>query len=852
MYTVQQPRFFGFLVVHSALAYMDDKTLHTLEYDKILERIAANASFAASRDKILALRPTRDIDEALRRQAETTEAVQLLITRPDLTIGGARDIRAAVDLARHGGVLPPVDLLDVKSTLIAARILARVFEKLGHQFPRLSDLASQMPPPLGLVEAITRVLSDRGEILDSASPKLGNIRHDLRIAYDRLMAKMQRMVTDPRNGPYLQEAIITQRDGRYVLPLRAEFKGRIKSVVHDQSASGATLFVEPLVTVELNNQYRELQLAERDEERRILAELSAEIGINAELILHTVHIIAEMDFIFARAKFSDDLKASEPKLIPIGRPREVGQLKTADPQQQAAGGEELAQAERTVTIRHPGTSIRLYQARHPLLEAATVVPVDVDLDAQTFALVVTGPNTGGKTVALKTVGLLALMAQSGLHIPASPGSELSLFNEIYADIGDEQSIEQSLSTFSGHVTNIIRILKNADQHSLVILDELGAGTDPQEGAALARALLSHLLARGITTLVTTHHPELKAYAHATPGVVNASVEFDLNTLRPTFHLTIGLPGRSNALAIAQRLGMPAAIIEDARTELHPDDLRAESMLDEIHRQRDAARKARGAADRARHESEKMHTELTVRLDKIENERRTILEKARAEAEAQIQAVEEEMKDTRRQLARARQPLDVVQAVEEKLEVLQETIEQPVERRATPMPGDRYLRRSVQLGDKVHLKSLNTKGIVTTLGEEEVEVQVGMLRIRARLTDLQPVSAAKQPGAIEPGAEELAAERGRATAVTTYAESPGIELDLRGQTTDEALQMLERYLDSAYLAGLPWVRIIHGKGTGKLRQAVRQALSGHPQIKSFELGGDKEGGEGVTVAKLLSA
>jgi DNA mismatch repair protein MutS2 len=836
---------------------MDDKTLHTLEYDKILDRLAANAAFAASRDKILALRPTRDLDEALRRQAETTEAVQLLITRPDLTIGGARDIRAAVDLARHGGVLLPVDLLDVKSTLIAARNLARVFEKLSHQFPRLSELASQLPPPLGLVEAITRVLSDRGEILDSASTKLSNIRHDLRISYDRLMAKMQRMVTDPKNALYLQEPIITQRDGRYVLPLRAEFKGRIKSVIHDQSSSGATLFVEPLVTVELNNQYRELQLAERDEERRILSELSADIGMNAELILHTVNIIAELDFIFARAKFSDDLKASEPKLFPIGKPREIGKLKVAS-QTPSAEGEASPQAEQTVIIRHPDTTIRLYQARHPLLDSATVVPIDVDLDAQTFALVVTGPNTGGKTVALKTVGLLALMAQSGLHIPAQSGSELSLFNDIYADIGDEQSIEQSLSTFSGHVSNIIRILETADRHSLVILDELGAGTDPQEGAALARALLSHLLERGITTLVTTHHPELKAYAHATPGVVNASVEFDLNTLRPTFHLTIGLPGRSNALAIAQRLGMPGPIIDDARTELHPDDVRAESMLDEIHRQRDASRKARGAADRAKHEAEKMRSELDSLLDKIEEERRAILEKARADADAQIQTLEEEMKEARRLLARARQPLDVVQAVEEKVEILQETVEKPVERRAVPMPGDRYLRRSVQLGDKVHLKSLNTKGIVTALGEEEAEVQVGMLRIRARLTDLQPVKPAPEPDSAQPGDVEPASERRVETAgkssvhVSTLVESPGIELDLRGQTTEEALTMLERYLESAYLAGLPWVRIIHGKGTGKLRQAVRQALSEHPNVKSFELGGEKEGGDGVTVARLLSA
>jgi DNA mismatch repair protein MutS2 len=455
------------------------------------------------------------------------------------------------------------------------------------------------------------------------------------------------------------------------------------------------------------------------------------------------------------------------------------------------------------------------------------------------------------------------MAQSGLHIPAHSGSEISLFHNVYADIGDEQSIEQSLSTFSGHVTNIVRILEQADRRSLVILDELGAGTDPQEGAALARALLTHVLDRGITTLVTTHHPELKAFAHSTPGVVNASVEFDLETLRPTFHLTIGLPGRSNALAIAQRLGMPEPIITSARSELSPTDIRAEDLLDEIHRQRDLSRKARTAAENARHEAETMRAELAKRLEKIEDERMQVLEKARREAEEQVEAVQDELREVRRQLARTRQPLEVIEEVEEKIEELQESIELPVERRA-PEKSISSIRRAVRLGDKVRLHSLNTQGVVTSLGEEEAEVQVGVLRIRTRLAELQIVGEDMPPTAGSyglPTARELmAATRSTATgngvagsthtpAKQIYAESPGIELDLRGQRSEEALDALERYLDSAYLAGLPWVRIIHGKGTGKLRQAVREALSQSPHVKSFESGGDTEGGEGVTVAKL---
>jgi DNA mismatch repair protein MutS2 len=809
---------------------MDEKTLDTLEYPKILARVAAYAAFPPSAEKADALRPTPDLVLAQRRQAETSEAVQLLITHPNLTIGGARDVRQQVDLASHAGVLTTFDLLDVKSTLIAGRTLARTFERLEGQYLMLAEIAARIPMPVGLIDRISRAISERGELLDSASPKLAVIRRDLRVVHDRLLTKMQRMVSDSKITQFLQETLVTQRDGRYVLPLKAEFKGRIRAVVHDQSASGATLFVEPLSVVEMNNQYRELQLAERDEERRILVNLSGEVGAASAEIGAIIDNISELDLALAKAKYAQEIDALEPTL------RKFPRRGPAIP-----GGN-----------RHPGSVIRLFGARHPLLDPETVVPVDVDLDPQTFALVITGPNTGGKTVTLKTVGLLSLMAQSGLHLPVAPDSEISVFEKIFADIGDEQSIEQSLSTFSGHITNIIRILGDADRRSLVILDELGAGTDPQEGAALARALLTHLLERSITTLVTTHHPELKAFAHTTPGVVNASVEFDLESLQPTYHLTIGLPGRSNALAIAERLGMPGSIVTGARSEINPADLKAEDLLEEIHRQRDLARQAREQAEQAHQEIEDLRLELAKRLEEIEDERREILDQARQEASQQVDQLGQEMNELRRALALARQPLEALEKVEERVAELDEEYEEPVVRR--PLEAeDILLDRPVRLGDKVRLQSLNTKGVVTSLGENEAEIQVGSLRVRTRISEIEPVREEESAGMVEERREPTQADRtAKRPGDGLNAPSPGIELDLRGQRADEALDQLERYLDAAYLSGLPFVRIIHGKGTGKLRQAVREALGIHPHIRSYEPGGVNEGGDGVTVAKLKSS
>jgi DNA mismatch repair protein MutS2 len=668
-----------------------------------------------------------------------------------------------------------------------------------------------------LVDKITKTISDRGDVLDSASEKLGDIRREMKITYERMMSRMQRFISDSSTAKMLQEPIITQRNGRNVLPLRAEFKGRIKAVIHDQSSSGATLFIEPLAVVEWNNRYRELELEERDEVRRILAELSFAVAEYAETLESIVKVMAELDLAFMCARYSQDMDAAEPQLVSF----------------------------REQEGRHPGSTIRLFKARHPLLDPKTVVPIDVELDQETYALIITGPNTGGKTVTLKTIGVLSLMAQSGLQIPAQSGSVLSVFEDVFADIGDEQSIEQSLSTFSGHVTNIVSILKEANSHSLVLLDELGAGTDPQEGSALARAVMTHLLDRSITSMIATHYPELKAYAHTTPGVSNASVEFDLKTLQPTYHLTIGLPGRSNALAIAERLGMPGPIIEAARSEIDPTDVRAEDLLDEIHRQRDLARQAREKADAARREAESLRDELAERLDQIEDERFALMEETRQQAERDLERLREELEDLRRQLARARQPLEVVDEVEKAVETLEEEVSEPVVREEPEKPV-RKPQGPLRLGEKVHLRSLGQDGVVRAMGEDEIEVQVGRLRIRARHADVV------RKGESETQAEEAKVTKKSGKITLPYTpDSPGVELDIRGQRVDEGLDAMDRYLERAYLAGLPFVRIIHGKGTGKLRQSVRQALGRNPHVKRFEGGGRTEGGEGVTVAHLTS-
>ncbi len=786
---------------------MNEKALHTLEFPKVLERLAHHASFSLSEERARALRPAANIEEAQRLLAETSEARQLLSAQPQTGVGGARDLRNSLQNASRGMALTPGELLDVKGTLAAARSLARRLLDAETSYPLLAGVAASMPHPAGVVDAISKAISARAEILDSASDRLASIRSELGVAHERLLSRMQKLLTSQGFAKALQEPIVTQREGRYVLPIRAEARSQVKAVVHDQSASGATLFVEPLQVVELNNKWRELQLAEKEEERRILLALSALVAEHATEIGAVLEGLAALDLAFARARFAEELNANPPELV-------------------AMKAEE----------RHPGVVLRLFEARHPLLDPATVVSLDIELFPENYCLVITGPNTGGKTVTLKTVGLLALMGQSGLHIPAQAGSQISFFGSIYADIGDEQSIEQSLSTFSGHITNIVHILKEADQHSLVILDELGAGTDPQEGAALARAILDYLVQRGIPTLVATHYPELKAYAHATKGVVNASVEFDLKTLAPTYHLTVGLPGRSNALAIATRLGLRTDVIDAARSSIDPADLKAEDLLDEIHRERDRARQAHSRAEEAQHIAQALRTELAERLEKIEDERVDLLEKARRQAQAELESLRDEIGKLRAEMARARQPLQDVQVIKQAADELEEKVEQPARRKAVPESSP---NRPLRLGDAVRVRSLGARGILTALGEEEAEVQIGALRARVRFNDLELLADQQSTN----GGKEAEWSR----SITQLAESPGDELSLRGQRFEDAFASLDHYLDAAYAAGLRSARIIHGKGTGTLREMVHKELKKRNYVQRFAFADPNQGGEGVTVA-----
>jgi DNA mismatch repair protein MutS2 len=803
---------------------MNDKTFDVLELPKILERLAALTSFSAGRDLALALRPTSLLDEAQERQQETAEARLLLLEKTNITLGGVFDIREPVDAAKRSILIEPSVLLDILSTLRRGTTIRRQLTHLRGQVPRLAQIADLIEECQAVQGEIARVVNDKGEINDGASPRLAIIRRDLRVSFDRLQAKLSGIIGSSTNAKYLQEQIITQRSGRYVIPLRAEFKGRIKGIVHDQSASGATLWIEPLATVELNNQWRQLQLDEEDEIRRILTELTQMIGHEADFIARTVEILAEIDLIFAKAHYAEALEATPPKLTGF----------------RSMAGKSV--------LTHPGSVLRLPEARHPLLDPKTVVPIDVYLDDDTYMLVITGPNTGGKTVALKTIGLLTLMAQCGLHLPTLDGAELSVFEGVYADIGDEQSIEQSLSTFSAHMTNTIGILKACNPHSLVILDEVGAGTDPAEGSALARALLDTLLQRGITTLVTTHHPELTIWSHEQPGVRNASVVFDLATLAPTYQLVIGLPGRSNALAIAKRLGLDDSIVEAARGMVTTEAMIADDLLDEIHRTRDEIRREKAAAASLRKDAERAHNELQERLDHIEDERRELLAEARQEAQEELEELRAEMRRMRRRLQAAGQPLEALREVEGDAEDLEDELDQPISRAVDDVPDDVIEERPLRLGDLVWVHSLNTEGVVTELGRDEAEVQIGRLRLRARLDDIAYRSKGESKRGATP-APVAAPPAKRAS--TPRPQSPGLELDLRGNRVDDALPRLEEYLDAAYMAGLPFVRIIHGKGTGALRKAVQEMIQHHPLARSWERGKPNEGGDGVTVVLLAS-
>ncbi|MCL4867391.1 MAG: Smr/MutS family protein [Anaerolineae bacterium] len=806
---------------------MDNKSFRILEFDKVLERLAGFTSFSGGEALARQLEPTTHLETAQRWQAETQEAVTLLETRDDITIGGTRDVRRAVSNAARGYTLQPSDFLDIRGTLIAARTLRRILVRLPDHVPHLAALAGQMDECPGVVAAISETLDDKGEVLDSASPKLARVRQELRVAYNRLHEKLQRLLNSSQNQ-FLQEPIITQRGGRYVIPLKAEYKGRISGVVHDQSSSGATLWIEPLATVELNNEYRSLQVAEQEEIQRVLRELSGKVGEQGEPLNRVVDCMAELDLIFARAKYAIATNSVAPQFVP---------WRTVAPVRPPKHKNEQADWQPPAHNPHPGSTIWIRRGRHPLLDPHTVVPVDLTLDEETFLVLITGPNTGGKTVSLKTMGLMVLMAQSGLHLPANE-ARLSVFDNVFADIGDEQSIEQSLSTFSAHITNIIRILAQVDDRCLVLLDELGSGTDPAEGAALAEAMVNFLRDKGSTTFVATHYPQLKVYANETPGATNASLLFDMETLRPTYQMTIGIPGRSNALAIARRLGLDETILDEAMHRLGSGSNRAEDMLEQIYELREKIEAQEAAARLHLRRIEEERERLAGRLEQIEEERQKILAETRQEKQVELEQLREEIRQMRRKI-RDTGSLNALKQVSQEVEQIEQVQLPPEEPAREKARSVRKARETLAEGDTVLVKALGAKGQIISLGKADALIALGNMTMRVDVRDLVLKEMAE---------DRLPDPQDTSSAQPTVA-APGMNLDLRGKRVEEGLEILERQLDAAALNHLPWLTVIHGKGTGKLRQAVRKLLKGHPYVASWEEGRDGEGGDGVTVAKF---
>jgi DNA mismatch repair protein MutS2 len=773
---------------------MNAHTLRVLEYDAIRQKVVAHCATPMGAERARQMTPRTD-EEAIRvALQQTSEARRLIDLAEEMPLRGVQDVRSAASLARAGGILPPESLLSIADTVESARRLRSFLLTREEKCPALCVLARQLEPLPEVVNEVRRCLREDATVADSASPELARIRQRLRHLHSRITERLQATLNSSRIRNMLQEPVITMRGDRYCLPVKAEYRAQFGGIVHDVSASGATLFMEPQEVVDLGNQIREAQIAEQNEVVRILAQLSALVGKYSDPILLTCDALGELDFINARARLSVEWDAIEPALNTQGK-------------------------------------IRLRKARHPLLKPP-VVPIDVELGNRFRILLITGPNTGGKTVTLKTVGLLTLMMQSGLHVPADTGTEMAIFQNIFADIGDEQSIEQSLSTFSGHMTNIAATLPQCDEHTLVLLDELGAGTDPAEGAALAQAILDYLLARHARVMATTHYGELKSYAYARQGVQNASVEFDLQTLRPTYHLRIGTPGSSHAIVIAQRLGLPSSVIETAQARLAGRETEATSIMRRLEEEQRHVEEARQAAEQERREAAALRQQLQQRLEQVESERQRLREEVTQEVQHRLHQILQQAEEAYRRLRE--QPREN-RAAQEARQQVRQAAEQMKQLLAPPAAAPTEIRE----GDTVKVTTLNVTGTVLQLTQDEAVVQAGAIRVTVprealRRIDEKPVS--KAPLVSVP------VNLSRAANI-----SP--EIMLRMQRVDEALANLDQYLSEAYAAGLQQVRVIHGKGTGTLRKAVREYLNTHPLVASYRGADATEGGDGVTIVTL---
>ena len=790
---------------------MNQKALKTLEYDKIIHRLTGHAASAGAKERCEKLQPSSSLWEIERAQTQTADALRRVYQKGSVSFGGIRDIRGSIKRLQIGGILGMGELRQIMSLLETADKVKQygAHENVDEKIDSLDESFDFLDPVPALAKEIRRCILADDEMADDASPALFSIRRSMRQMNDKVHSTLTSMVNGAMRT-YLQDAVITMRDGRYCLPVKAEHRSQVPGMIHDQSATGSTLFIEPMAVVKLNNEFKELLLKEQQEMEKILSDLSEKSAAWADQITGDYDILVELDFIFAKAMLAKEMDAVRP-------------------------------------IFNDQRRIRIKDGRHPLLDPKKVVPVTVRLGDDFRLLIITGPNTGGKTVSLKTVGLFTLMGQAGLHIPAFEGSELGVFDNVFADIGDEQSIEQSLSTFSSHMTTIVKILKEMDTNSLVLFDELGAGTDPTEGAALAVSILDHLQKQGIRTMATTHYSELKIYALSTEGVENACCEFDVESLRPTYRLLIGIPGKSNAFAISSRLGLPDFLIEDAKTHLSAKDENFEDVIAELEHSRITLEKEQMEIQSYKEEIRKLRNELQRKQENIDQRREKLLKDANDKAAAILQEAKDYADETIKNFHKFGKANISIKDMEQQRSKLREKIDSAQSKsqsKNTAKPKKKVKADKLHIGDKVRVLSLNLEGTVSTMpnAKGDLFVQMGILRSQVNINDLEYIGEAEQPYAAKNASGSGKIRMSKSALVST-------EINLIGMTVDEAIGHLDKYLDDAYLAHVPSVRIVHGKGTGALRNAVQQQLKRSKYVKSFRLGTFGEGDAGVTIAEF---
>lgn len=788
---------------------MNEKALRVLEYNKVMEMLENKASSSLGKALCQALKPSSTYEEVIAWQKETTEATGMLIQIGTPPIGPFFELSSALKLSTIGGCLTPKQLLEIGDSLRTSRTIKKYISSNGagrDTYPVMFGLADRIHNHVELEKHIELCIISESLVSDNASSELKKIRRSIESKNTAIRNKLESMITSPVYQKYLQDSLITIRQDRFVIPVKSEHKNQVKGLVHDQSAKGSTFYIEPLAVVELNNELRELHIDEQKEIERILRMLTGEVALVAGSIGDNIEAMSKIDFLFAKGKLALDMKAVEP---------EINQER----------------------------KFRIKNGRHPMLPKNIVVPSNIWLGDHFTSLLITGPNTGGKTVTLKTVGLLTLMAQAGLHVPADYGTQLSIFDEVFADIGDEQSIEQSLSTFSSHMTNIVKILSDVTPNSLVLFDELGAGTDPTEGAALAMAILDQLRSKQIRSLATTHYSELKEYAIVTDGIENACVEFDVETLSPTYKLLIGIPGKSNAFEISQKLGLDKQIINYAKEYIHKDDIRFEDILANIEKSQRQVEQERDEAIRMRLEIEKLKNSLKEKEDKWLKQRDDLTRKAKDEARELLKQAKDEADEIIKELRSIKTTVDQSRNkdVEEMRRRLIEGIDRTSESVIKSEAINEFAPEHLMVGDSVRVLSINQEATVVSLPNDkgDLTVQVGLMKMNVNLKQLVVISKKKKDEKIYNKVREFSAK----------SASISSEIDVRGNNTEEAITIIDKYLDDAALSSLSQVRIIHGKGTGALRKGLHEHFRNHPHVKKYEDAAYNEGGNGATVIIL---